>query len=97
MAMFGLSIQLREGTMNDIKVDRREHFATYRQVIRPHAADEAADLITSLYRALRIQKFTGPVTINMNQGGIRDIVTEQITRVPLGSEADLVLEKAFGK
>jgi hypothetical protein len=80
----------------EIKVEKSEQYATYRQTIRPSAPESVPDLLLVLYRQLRTQKFTGPVTIHMSMGGVRSIVTEQIARVQIGSPADAALEVTYG-
>ena len=80
----------------EIPVERSEQFATYRQTIRPSTSESVPDLLLVLYKQLRSQKFTGPVTIHMSMGGVRSIVTEQIARVQLGSDADAALEVTYG-
>lgn len=81
----------------EIPVSSSEQFATYRQVIRPPNQEEIAYLLAALHRILRSQRYTGKITLNLNQGGVRDIITEQITTVKAGSEADIALEKNFAK
>lgn len=81
----------------EIPVAHAEQFATYRQVIRPPDQEGVALLLTALHRILRSQRFTGKVTLNLNQGGVRDLITEQVTAVRPGSEADIALEKNFSK
>ena len=80
----------------EIKVERTEQYATYKQTIRPASPESFPDLMIVLFKQLRAQKFTGPVTIHLSMGGVRSIVTEQIARVQLGSDADAALEVTYG-
>ena len=56
---------------------KSEMVKTYRQTIRPPRV-QLEGILPVLGRMLRAGKFTGKVTINVIQGGIRDIITEQV-------------------
>lgn len=82
----------------EIPVVKTEQFATFRQVIRPKVQSEVHILIVSILRHLRLGRFTGRMTIEVNQGGVREIVTEQKSaHIPEGTVADKAIEKEFSK
>lgn len=68
-------------TPNDLKteipIEKKEMIHTFRQTIRPVAQTGVPGLMETLWDSLRKGRFTGNVTVHMNQGGVRDIVTEQ--------------------
>jgi hypothetical protein len=83
---------------SEIPVVRSEQFGTFRQVIRPKSQDQIAALLQLLHKVLRLNKFTGHITMHLNQGGVREIVTEQKTaHIPEGSVAGKVLDATFKK
>lgn len=61
----------------NITVSKSESFEIYRQTIRPPDQVGIVRLFEALWMVLRRGRFTGQVTLHLNQGGIRDIVTEQ--------------------
>jgi hypothetical protein len=63
---------------NDIPVVKREQFETYKQTIRPRNQEEVDEIMTALHKTMRLDKFTGSVNITVSQGGIREIVAQQI-------------------
>jgi hypothetical protein len=82
----------------DIPVVKSEQFGTYRQVIRPTSQDQISALLTALHKILRLKKFTGHITMFLNQGGVREIVTEQKTaHIPDESVAGKFLDAQFRK
>lgn len=62
---------------DDIPVTRSETIKTFRQTIRPPEQIGVPRLLEALWAVLRRGRFTGHVTVHLNQGGVRDIVTEQ--------------------
>jgi hypothetical protein len=69
-------------TPNDLQADnipvaKSETVRTFRQTIRPPDQLSIAALMEALWAVLRRGRFTGHVTVHLNQGGVRDIVTEQ--------------------
>ena len=79
------------------EVTRIQQFATYRQTITPPTQEAVGDLFLALLAEYRANKITGPITFNLNQGGVRNIIADQVANVREGSEADTVLEELFGR
>jgi hypothetical protein len=95
---------------DDIAVTRSEQFATYRQLIEPPATAPGAvkatpeqrhqwalEVVATLLAVSRTGRVTGQIVINMNQGGVRNFIADQVARVADGSVADEALEVLFGK
>lgn len=61
----------------NIPVVKSETVKTFRQTIRPPEQIGVPRLLEALWAVLRRGRFTGHVTVHLNQGGVRDIVTEQ--------------------
>ena len=89
-----------EATVNEdeIPVIKSEQFATYRQHIRPSSQSQLSALLSALIEALRLKRFTGQVVMKINQGGVREIITDQYT-APIAEEsaAGKALDSHFGK
>ena len=62
---------------DEIPVTKSETIKTFRQTIRPPDQITIPRLLEALWTVLRKGRFTGHVTVHLNQGGVRDIVTEQ--------------------
>ena len=83
---------------DEIPVVKSEQFATYRQHIRPSSQSQLSALLSALTEALRLKRFTGQVVMKVNQGGIREIITDQYTTsIAEESLTGKALEKEFGK
>lgn len=68
--------------MNDVEAENlplvnSESVHTFRQTFRPPTQIGIPRLLEALWIVLRKGRFTGLVTLHINQGGVRDIVTEQ--------------------
>lgn len=68
--------------MTDIEAENlplvnSETVHTFRQTFRPPTQIGIPRLMEALWTVLRRGKFTGVVTWHVNQGGLRDVVTEQ--------------------
>jgi hypothetical protein len=61
----------------EIPVTKSETVHLYRQTIKPPDQIGIPRLLEALWTVLRKGRFTGHVTVHINQGGVRDIVTEQ--------------------
>jgi hypothetical protein len=81
----------------DICVTRSEQYATYRQIITPNGTGTAQDIFAALVEVYRVNRITGQIVINFNQGGARNFIADQVAKVREGSEADTALEHLFGK
>lgn len=62
---------------DNIPVAKTETITTLRQTIRPPDQNGIPRLLEALWAIMRRGKFTGHVTLHLNQGGVRDIVTEE--------------------
>lgn len=82
---------------DDICVTKTEQLATYRQVITPNGTGTVGEIIAALLEVYKVNRITGPIVLNVNQGGVRNIVADQLAKVPEGSEADIALEHLFGR
>jgi hypothetical protein len=82
---------------DQICVTRSEQYATYRQVITPNGTGTVQDILTALLEVYKSGRVTGHITVNFNQGGVRNFIADQIAKVRDGSVADQELEKLFGK
>ena len=80
----------------EIEVTTEEQFATFRQVITPTGQESVPEIFSTLLKVYRDGKITGPMVVNFNQGGVRNIVADQTCKVPSGSAADKALEEIFG-
>lgn len=80
----------------EIAVTKSEQFATFRQVVTPKKLEIPGTLLT-LHDILSKQKFGGKMIVNYQQGGVTNIITEQVAEVKEGSAADRILESEFAK
>jgi hypothetical protein len=79
----------------EIPVTKEEQFVTYRQVVTPEMRETIPEILTSLHSIFAADRMTGKITVNYMQGGVPNILTEQIARIRPGSEADELLEEEF--
>lgn len=84
-------------TPDSIPVDRSEQFATFRQTVTPENQESVVSIVAALIGTYRANHITGPITINLNQGGVRNIIADQTAKVPEGSPADTVFDEFFGR
>lgn len=63
--------------IENFPVTKSETVEIFRQTIRPPDQIGIPRLLEALWSVLRRGRFTGHVTVHLNQGGVRDIVTEQ--------------------
>lgn len=61
----------------NIPTSKTETVHLFRQTIKPPDQIGIPRLLEALWSVLRKGRFTGHVTVHINQGGVRDIVTEQ--------------------
>lgn len=79
-----------------IEVVKAEQFVTYRQTIALRKRDKVGAALAYLQSRLHEGKVTGKVLcLNMNQGGITQIQTEQTGRIRIGSELEALTDEAF--
>ena len=63
----------------DICVTRSEQYATYRQTITPNGK-KPEEIFSLLLEAYRGNSLTGQIVVNFGQGGVRNIIADQIAR-----------------
>ncbi len=81
-----------------IEVVKEEQHVTYRQTIALKNRDQVGAALAYLQQRLHEGKVTGRVLcINMNQGGITQVQTEQTGKIPMGSELERLTDQVFQK
>jgi hypothetical protein len=76
---------------------KAEQFATFRQTITPHDQSDVAEILGTLIKMYRMSKVTGSLTVHFNQGGIRNLTTDQLAKIVPGSQEDTMLEDLFAR
>lgn len=81
-----------------IEVIREEQFVTYRQTIALRNKERVGAALAYLQSRLHEGKVTGKVLcINMGQGGITQIQTEQTGKIRIGSELEELTDEVFAQ
>ncbi len=81
-----------------IDVVKSEQFVTYRQTIALRKPECAGAALAYLQQRLHEGKVTGRVLcLNMNQGGICQIQTEQTGKIRAGSELEELTDEVFSQ
>jgi hypothetical protein len=79
-----------------IEVVRAEQYVTYRQTISLRKREHVGAALAYLQQRLHEGKVTGKVLcINMNQGGITEVQTEQRGKIRIGSALESLTDEAF--
>jgi translation elongation factor EF-G len=78
-----------------IEVVRREKIVSYRETVALRNKARIPEAIAYIQSQVHRGKVTGKVNVNMNQGGVTQVLTEQNGRVRLGSELDELTDEAF--
>lgn len=78
-----------------IEVIKREKIVSYRETVALRNKDRVPEAIAHIQSQIRHGKVTGRVNVNMNQGGVTQVLTEQIGKVRLGSELDDLTDEVF--
>lgn len=78
-----------------IEVIKREKIVSYRETISLRNKDRVPEAIAYIQSQLQHGKVTGKANVNMNQGGVTQVLTEQIGKVRLGSELDDLTDEVF--
>ena len=78
-----------------IEVVKREKIVSYREVIALHNKERIPEAIAHIQSQVHKGKVTGKVNVNMNQGGVTQVLTEQNARIRLGSELDELTDESF--
>jgi hypothetical protein len=72
-----------------IEVVKREKIVSYRETVALKNKDRIPEAIAHIQRQIHSGKVTGKVGINVNQGGVTQIVTEQNGKIRFGSQLDM--------
>ena len=81
-----------------IEVVKSEQYVTYRQTIALRKPERAGAALAYLQQRLHEGKVTGRVLcLNMNQGGICQIQTEQTGKIRAGSELEELTDEVFSQ
>ena len=78
-----------------IEVVKREKIVSYRETVALKNKDRIPEAIAYIQSQVHHGKVTGKVNVNMNQGGVTQVLTEQNGRVKLGSELDDMTDEVF--
>jgi hypothetical protein len=78
-----------------IEVVKREKIVSYRETVALRNKARIPEAIAYIQYQVHRGKVTGKVNVNMNQGGVTQVLTEQNGRVRLGSELDELTDEAF--
>lgn len=79
-----------------IEVVKREQYVVYRQTVALRNRDKVGAALAYLQSRLHDGKVTGKVLcMNLNQGGISQVVTEQTGKIRIGSELEELTDEVF--
>lgn len=78
-----------------IEVIKREKIVSYRETIALKNKDRIPEAIAHIQSQIHGGKVTGKVSVNVNQGGVANVLIEQNGRVKLGSELDDLTDLVF--
>ena len=78
-----------------IEVVKREKTVCYREIVALRIKERIPEAIAYIQQQIHSGKVTGTVEVVMNQGGVRQVVTEQVGRVKIGSELDELTDEVY--
>lgn len=78
-----------------IEVVKREKIVSYRETVALRNKARIPEAIAYIQSQINHGKVTGKVSVNMNQGGVSQVLTEQNARIKLGSELDEATDEAY--
>ena len=78
-----------------IEVVKSEKIVSYRETIALRNKDRIPEAIAHIQSMIHHGKVTGKVNVNVNQGGVVNVLTEQNGKVRLGSELDDLTDEVF--
>jgi hypothetical protein len=78
-----------------IEVVKQQKVVSYEEVIALRNKDRVPEAIAYIQSQIHNGKVTGKVNVNVNQGGVTQVTTEQRARIRLGSELDDLTDSAF--
>ena len=78
-----------------IEVVRREKTVSYREVIALRNKARIPEAIAYIQSQIHTGKVSGSVNVNVSQGGVVNVLTQQNGRVRLGSELDELTDEVY--
>lgn len=78
-----------------IEVVKREKIVSYRETVALRNKARIPEAIAHIQSLIHRGKVTGKVNVNVNQGGVVNVLTEQNGRVKIGSELDDLTDEVF--
>ncbi len=78
-----------------IEVVKREKIVSYRETVALRNKERIPEAIAHIQSQIHRGKVTGQVKVNVNQGGVVNVLTEQNARVRLGSDLDELTDEAY--
>ncbi|MGA3264976.1 MAG: hypothetical protein ABSC47_13140 [Terracidiphilus sp.] len=78
-----------------IEVVKREKIVSYRETVALRNKARIPEAIAYIQSQVHQGKVTGRVNVNINQGGVVNVLTEQNARIRLGSEMDEATDEAY--
>ena len=78
-----------------IEVVKRQKIVSYREEIVLTNRERIPEAVAHIQAQVRHGRVTGKVNVNINQGGVTRILTEQNATIRLGSEMDQLTDEAY--
>jgi hypothetical protein len=78
-----------------IEVVKREKIVSYRETVALRNKERIPEAIAHIHSQIRTGRVSGTVNVNVSQGGVVNVLTEQIAKVRLGSELDEQTDEAY--
>lgn len=78
-----------------IEVVKREKIVSYRETVALRNKARIPEAIAHIQSLIQHGKVTGKVSVNVNQGGVVNVLTEQNGRIRIGSELDDLTDEVF--
>lgn len=78
-----------------IEVIKREKIVSYRETVALRNKARIPEAIAYIQSQVHRGKVTGKVGVNMNQGGVTQVLTEQNAKIRLGSELDNLTDQVY--
>lgn len=78
-----------------IEVVKREKIVSYRETVALRNKARIPEAIAYIQSQIHKGKVSGKVNVNVSQGGVVNVLTEQNGRVRLGSELDELTDEVY--
>lgn len=78
-----------------IEVVKREKIVSYRETVALRNKSRIPEAIAHIQSQIHHGRVTGKVTVNVNQGGVVNVLTEQNGRIKIGSELDDLTDEVY--